>query len=57
MDLKSQMAQLLAYIVEQMKCTHGGVSFDCVYDFEPLGFEYSFVVSNDLCNENKKLDM
>ena len=48
MDLKSQMAQLSTYMAEQMKCTLDGVNLDCIYDNEPLGFEYSSIVSNDV---------
>ena len=54
MDLASQMAQL-SYMVEHTKCTRNGVNLDCIYDNELLGFECSSVVSNDLCNRNKRL--
>ena len=33
------------------------MNLDCIYDNEPLGFEYSSVVSIDLCNRNKRLIM
>ena len=55
MDLESQMAQLLTYMAEQMKSTLDGVNLDCIYDNEPLRFEYSSIVSNDLCSRNKKI--
>ena len=57
MDLIGQMARLSAYMVEQMNCTHDGACLNYIYDSELLGFEYSSIVSNDLCNRNKKLEM
>ena len=30
---------------------------DCIYDNEPLGFEYSSIVSNNLCGRNKKIEV
>ena len=57
MDLMSQMAQLLTYMVEQMNCTHVGANLDYIYNNEPLGFKYSSIISNDLCSRNKKLDI
>ena len=57
MDLESQMAQLSTYMAEQMKCTLDGVNLDCIYDNEPLRFEYSSTASNDLCSRNKKIDV
>ena len=53
----SQVAQLSAYIVEQKECTPDGVNLDCIYNNEPLGFEYSPVVFNDLCSRNKKIEV
>ena len=57
MDLKSQMAQMSAYMAEQMKYNLDGVNLNCIYDNELLRFEYSSVASNDLCSRNKKIDV
>ena len=51
------MAQLSPYMAEHMKCILDGVNLDYIYDNEPLRFEYSFIVSNDLCNRNKKINV
>ena len=51
------MAQLSTYMAEQRKCTLDGVNVGCIYDNEHLGFEYSSVVSNELCSRNKKIDV
>ena len=57
MDLKSQMAQMSAYMAEQMMYTLDCVNLNCIYDNELLRFKYSSVVSNDLCSRNKKIDV
>ena len=57
MDLTSQMAWLSTYMVEQKDCTSDGVNLDYIYDNEPLEFDYSSVVSNDLCSRNKKIEV
>ena len=56
MDLKSQLAQLSAYMEEQ-KENISDVNMDCIYNYEPLGFEYCSIVSNDMYNRNKKFEV
>ena len=57
MDLMSHLAQLPAYMAEQVNYTIECTNLDYIYDNEPLGFEYSSPISNDLCNKNKKFEV
>ena len=55
MDIVSQLARLLVYMVEQTICDIDGTQLDCIYNLDSLGFESSTFNSDNV--HSKKVEV